>query len=98
MQTTITLPHEPKCPNRHNPLVIKATWEGGAYIDVGFRFSRPLDVINVWNYETGSARIPFTRESLRQAIRDWHADYEEQDRCSSCAILSDYHEMAKYYH
>lgn len=97
MQTSITLQHKPKCPNRrNNPLVLSATWEGGAYIDVGFTFSRPLNVINVWNYETGSARVPFTREGMRKAIRDWRADYAEQGQCNSCAILRDFREMAKY--
>lgn len=96
MQTIITLPHEPKCPNRRTPLRIGATWGGGPYIDVGFAFWRPLDVINVWDYETRSVQIPFTRENMRKAIRDWHADYAEQGRCNSCAILRDFHEMMGY--
>ncbi len=55
-------------------------WYGGAYIEVysGQAFSRPRDVINVWEYASDSPRIPRTVEAMARAVDEWIASYGER--------------------
>lgn len=44
---------------------ITATWHGGPYIDLSMDGgATAYDVLNVWDYETDKARIPFTADVL----------------------------------
>lgn len=51
-------------------------WSGGPYIDILNRrengdVSYSEENINVWDYETGEARIPFTSEALIDRCFSW---------------------------
>ena len=68
---------------------ISFRWHGGPYIDLfSSAYDRavsflggeaiPFDVINVWDYETGTPRIPATLEAFRDRCEDYlAADGEE---------------------
>ena len=47
-------------------------WQGGAYIEISNESStQPFDVINVYDYEKGKPRIPFTVDALNKEITKW---------------------------
>jgi len=46
-------------------------WEGGSYIDVGVEGEGAMDVINVWNYNTGAPSIACTQEAFREKCDRW---------------------------
>ncbi len=56
-------------------------WEGGPYIQVciGQAYRKAYEVINVWNYAEGKARIPFTRESLHAKVNEWIYNYDREN-------------------
>ncbi len=62
-----------------------ATWHGGEYVEIrldrgttGKSLEGPvLDVVNVWEYETGRARIEENLSSLDRVLGEW---IEEQVR------------------
>ena len=52
--------------------VFKFVWWGGEYIDVFFIGSDSChDLINVWDYEAGETRVPFTPDGFAEAISAW---------------------------
>lgn len=56
----------------HKGRFFRATWEGGAYIDVRFGpFNQPTEVINVYDYEKGEVEIEFTQRELALALKRW---------------------------
>jgi len=61
---------------------LQFTWHGGPYIDISFASdydaapNTPFDIINVWDYEDGRARIPFTVEALEAQVEEWANDPE----------------------
>ena len=62
----------------HKNRTFHARWEGGAYVDIRFHgFTQPTEVINVYDYETGTIEIPFTQPELRKLLKRWVL---EQDR------------------
>ena len=58
-----------------------ATWEGGAYIEIGFAGYPANEVINVYDYEKGEIEIPFEQHELQKALKRWvlEQDAEAQD-------------------
>jgi hypothetical protein len=57
----------------------------GAYIDITPPgCSTPVEVINCWDYATGTAEILDTLPALRAAAREWLADLDEHD--TACYI------------
>lgn len=52
--------------------VIEAMWNGGAYVELGFGGYPAVEVINVYDYATGTydARV-YTAEGLRYIVREW---------------------------
>ncbi len=57
----------------------------GAYIDITPPgCSTPVEVINCWNYATGTAEIPDNAPALREAAREWLADLDDHD--TACYI------------
>lgn len=59
-------------------ILLKFVWEGGPYIDVSVAGRTAQDVINVWDYREGKARIPFTQKALSQAAKDWIGEYPRE--------------------
>lgn len=58
----------------------RAEWAGGEYIDVTPPGEiKPTETINVWNHETDTRRIPFTREALEERLFVWL--HPQPDRC-----------------
>lgn len=58
----------------------RAEWAGGEYIDLTPPGEmKPTETINVWNHETDTRRIPFTREALERRLTEWL--YPQPDRC-----------------
>lgn len=55
------------------------SWEGGTYIDVALEGHEPIEVINVWNYDTDSPAIPFTKPAMRRHVNDWVAEYPPKE-------------------
>ena len=48
------------------------TWHGGAYVEIANESStQAFDVINVYDYEKGAPRIPFTVDALNKEITKW---------------------------
>lgn len=65
-----------------------AIWHGGPYIDLGYFQDQgtpgingddfhAIDCINVWDYETGKARIAFTEAAMRACVNAKLAEEEE---------------------
>ncbi len=58
---------------------VGATWQGGAYVDLWFWGTEPTEVINVYDYATGTvddrARSP---KGLREIVRDWAKSQDEE--------------------
>ncbi len=51
---------------------IRATYEGGAYIDLHFGESDiAFDVINVYDYRAGAPTIPNTDEAVAAELAEW---------------------------
>jgi len=54
------------------PYTVKGEWCGGAYVDITLpECEDASDCINVWDYETGAAEIPFTQEALDETLIEW---------------------------
>jgi hypothetical protein len=53
--------------------IIRADYEGGPYIELSFNTYayRPVEVINVWDYETGKPQIANTEEAVKAQVREW---------------------------
>lgn len=72
--------------------MIMARWWGGAYIEFGHVDSdgdwHAHDVINVYDYAKGEARIPFTTEAMTECIEEHLSEDEEEDEeedmCEAC--------------
>lgn len=59
---------------------IYATYQGGAYIDLSFGVPhRPIEVINVFDYEKGVAVIENTDDAVEKSLQDWVDDLDPQD-------------------
>lgn len=59
---------------------IFATYQGGAYIDLSFGVPhKPIEVINVFDYEKGVAVIENTDDGVEQALREWVDDLDPRD-------------------
>jgi len=54
----------------------KFVWYGGQYVDVFLlaNADQCVDLINVFDYEAGETRLPFTPEGLAEAISEWLED------------------------
>lgn len=56
-------------------------WLGGPYIEISTRANGtpgiPFDVINVWDYETDKARIPFTPAAMLEEVSEWLSSQAE---------------------
>jgi len=51
---------------------ITATWHGGTYVDLSMDGgATAYDVLNVWDYESGQAVIPFTADALAVALAEY---------------------------
>lgn len=51
--------------------------QGGPYIDMSWTTGddvNPFNTLNVWDYAAGTRSIPFTRDALETAAREWLAD------------------------
>lgn len=68
-------------------VTLVAQYSGGPYIEIGERLGHPVEVINVWDYEKGEARIPFTQEAVREALDTWVREYDEDDPARSAITL-----------
>lgn len=62
-------------------------WHGGPYIEVGFSLSKPVEVINVWDYAKGEPTIARTRRAFAAAIDSWIAEYDEDNPANSVKAL-----------
>ena len=61
--------------------LIRADYEpGGSMIDLSFGTEgyRPIEVINVYNYATGQAEVKLDRDTVREQVREWIADNEQE--------------------
>lgn len=59
---------------------IYATYQGGAYIDLSFGVPhKPIEVINVFDYEKGVAVIEDTDDGVATALQDWVNDLDPRD-------------------
>lgn len=59
---------------------VYGTYQGGAYIDLSFGVpNRAIEVINVFDYEKGSAVIENTDDAVEQAMEEWLADLDQRD-------------------
>ena len=57
---------------------IYGTYRGGEYIDLSFGVPhKPIEVINVFDYEKGVAVIENTDDAVEQAMEDWVGDLEQ---------------------
>jgi hypothetical protein len=61
---------------------MRFVWHGGEYVEISLRdndegWEHPHDVINLWDYETGSPRIPYTPNALERAVAEWIAERQE---------------------
>lgn len=63
---------------------ILAEYRGGAYVDLTFTTSlqghipsRPIEVINVWNYERNVSRIRETNADVSDTLKAWIGDMNE---------------------
>lgn len=56
-------------------------WEGGPYIDVIYK-GQAFEVINVWDYATGTPAIPVTRHGFVGAVKQWLSETWAQERMS----------------
>jgi hypothetical protein len=50
---------------------IRATYHGGAYIDLAFPDTGPFDVVNVWDYATGRPTIANDPDAVRAEVEEW---------------------------
>lgn len=59
--------------------IVTADWPGGAYVDLGFGGFPPSEVINVYDYATGTYdKRVHTPAGLRAIVREWiNAQNEE---------------------
>ena len=54
------------------------TWHGGAYIEVSNETANlAFDVINVYDYEKGKTRVPFTVDAMNKEITKWLKESRE---------------------
>lgn len=51
-------------------------WWGGPLVEYGLP-GHPVGVVNVWDYETGTTRVPFTAGALAEHLAGVYADPEE---------------------
>lgn len=59
---------------------IYATYQGGAYIDLSFGVPhKPIEVINVFDYEKGITVIENTDDAVEKSLQDWVDDLDPQD-------------------
>lgn len=56
------------------------SYQGSAYIDLSFGVpNRPIEVINVFDYEKGEPRIENSDDAVEQAMEEWLADLDPRD-------------------
>lgn len=59
---------------------VYGTYQGSAYIDLSFGVpNRPIEVINVFDYEKGCPVIENSDEAVEKAMEEWLADLDESD-------------------
>lgn len=59
---------------------IFATYQGGAYIDLSFGVPhKPVEVINVFDYEKGFVTIQNTDDDVERSLHDWVNDLDQRD-------------------
>lgn len=73
---------------------ITATYHGGAYIDLHFGNADgpAFEVINVWDYAAGKARIAFRQSAVADRLAEWIDD----NRDSLAHDLPNYAESVGY--
>jgi hypothetical protein len=50
---------------------IAFVWFGGPYVEVFVNQRKTQAALNVWDYSTGAARVPYTYQGLKQAAQEW---------------------------
>ena len=66
---------------------LRFEWKGGEYIEViNRRHIEDHDLINVWDYEAGKPRIPFTPEAMFDTVEDW-LDENAEDEVAKTAVV-----------
>lgn len=59
--------------------IIKAEWPGGAYVDLSFGGYSPSEVINVYDYATGTYdKRVHSPAGLRAIVREWINTQDEE--------------------
>ena len=59
---------------------IYATYQGSAYIDLSFGLpNRPIEVINVFDYEKGCPVIDNSDDAVGEALEGWVNDLDPSD-------------------
>ena len=60
--------------------LIRADYEGGAYIDLTFGSEgyHPTEVINVYDYAAGSSEIENTHDAVRAEVKTWIASNDDE--------------------
>ena len=67
-------------------------WRGGPYIDLLVESGDPstaYDVINVWDYRAGRAKIPYTGEAVAQALLErLEGDLEDMEYAGPVEVFT----------
>lgn len=79
---------------RRDGVLVRADYAGGPYIELTFGSEgyHPIEVINIWDYETDRAEPPFDfwtddptpivaasqRAALREAVKEWMRTQDEE--------------------
>lgn len=79
---------------RRGDVLLRADYAGGPYVELTFGSEgyHPIEVINIWDYETDKAEPPFDtwvsqpspimaaaqRSALRTLVKNWMADQDEE--------------------
>lgn len=59
---------------------VYGSYQGSAYIDLSFGVpNRPIEVINVFDYEKGIPTIENSDDAVEQAMAEWLADLDPRD-------------------
>lgn len=59
---------------------VYGTYQGSAYIDLSFGVpNRPIEVINVFDYEKGLPTIEHSDDAVELAMAEWLADLDPRD-------------------
>ena len=58
-------------------VTIVASYQGGAYVELGVPGRNPVEVINVWDYKQGEAVMAFNQVSVAYTLRNWVREYAD---------------------